>query len=234
MKNWGLWGFLLSVTIAAALQMQNSWQSQFLRLIAWGVVTIGVVLVVATIPSDNKPTLRTALLDSRNRYSLPNLITVCWFVTIVSAYLSTALGNIHLWDPSKTNSLPISIIVPNSIWVLAGIVGVSVVGTNIIISEKMKSTGSGVYKPATTADAKMSDLVTYDEDSVRDKTDLAALQQLLFQIVAVIVYVVALGRLMVSTGPAKTITEFPVIPEGFLALLGVSTLTALANRAIPR
>jgi hypothetical protein len=80
----------------------------------------------------------------------------------------------------------------------------------------------------------VSDLVTYDERGLEDRTDMAAVQQLLFQVAAVIVYIVALGRLMFATDAQTPILAFPVIPEGFLALLGVAQLTALINRAIPR
>src|SRR5689334_13419154 len=91
-----------------------------------------------------------------------------------------------------------------------------------------------LYVPKDVANARAVDFVAYDELGVQDKVDLAALQKLLFQISAVIVYAVALGRLIYSIPVTDPITAFPPIPEGFLALLGVSTATAAVNRSLPR
>jgi hypothetical protein len=74
----------------------------------------------------------------------------------------------------------------------------------------------------------------HDETELQDKVDLSSVQQLLFQLAALVIYVVALGRLMAETAGNAQINAFPGIPEGFLALLGISTLTALTYKAVPK
>ncbi|MEZ5762787.1 MAG: hypothetical protein R3D69_00080 [Xanthobacteraceae bacterium] len=243
--SWSFWVFLTAIVTAAILPM---FPSGYTRLIGWAVVAGAVLAVVWTISQSNSRTL-VFLVDERNRYELTQLITLAWFVVIVSAYLACALWNIQLWD-GRDPRLPIAINVPATVWSLAGIVGVGLVGAGIIKAVKRERAAQPHHQAAATSlklrppahplfirasrhDAEAIDLVSYDELGVQDKIDLAALQQLLFQIAAVIIYGVALGRQMFLR-PTETITAFPEIPEGFVALLGVSTLTALANRAVPR
>jgi hypothetical protein len=240
-------GFVLA--LAAACALPHLFPTALVRLITWAIVAVGVVLILTTIEGSVSNPIRHLLIDERNRYSLPNLVTLAWFVTIVSAYLSTALWNMWTWKPESGAPLPIAITIPPSIWVLAGIVSTGLIGTGIIIGTKRASAGtraSGadadfevrgagrLLVRSSEDEANLSDLVTYDERGLEDKTDMAAVQQLLFQVAAVIVYVVALGRLMLATDAQTPILAFPVIPEGFLALLGVAQLTALINRAVPR
>jgi len=131
-------------------------------------------------------------------------------VTIVSAYVSCAAWNTVLWIPNPATPLPISIDVPASIWVLAGIVSTHLVGNALILSRS----SSG--------------------ELTAEGSDLLNLQVLLFQLAAIVVYIVALGRMIFATDPNVPIAQFPIIPSGFLALLGITTGTALAKQAIPK
>ena len=227
------------------------WHDPYGRLISWFVVAGGVVAAVSAFSPSGGSLSRGVLIDERNRYSQPALITISWFVVIVSAYLACAIWNVALWIPSPTNPLPVEISSPPEIWVLAGIVGVDLIAANVILNQKTRrvpslshedeahrlglttSAGTLFVRPRA-AEAQLLDLVAYDELAVQETPDLAALQKLLFQITAVIVYAVALGRLIFSTPVGDSISQFPAIPEGFLALLGVSTATAIVNRTIPR
>lgn len=271
MKAAGILWFIICIVVAGTLPIYPQAQLGTVRLVAWAVIASGVLATALQIRSGNPFNTSAVLADRRNRYSLPNLITLVWFVVIVSAYLATALWNIgvsgkEVWQAIATNAqidgkspvLPIAIEIPAAIWVLAGIVGVGLVGAGAIVSAKdnqplgpqhiaaataMSLAGGGpvpalpprspVFMRPLASEARLADLVTYDEIGVQDKPDLAALQHLMFQIAAVLVYAVALGREM-YTMPNGIVTAFPTIPEGFLALLGVSGLTALGNRAVPR
>lgn len=249
MRSWRMAGFVLA--LVAACVLPHLFPTAIVRLITWAIVAIGVVLILTAIEGSVSSPIRHLLIDERNRYSLPNLVTLAWFVTIVSAYLSTALWNLWTWKPERSAPLPIAITIPPSIWVLAGIVSTGLIGTGIIIGTKKAASGSrtgasdadlhareagrhSLFVRGSEDEATASDLVTYDERGVEETTDLAAVQQLLFQVAAVIVYIVALGRLMFATDAQTPILTFPVIPEGFLALLGVAQLTALINRAVKR
>jgi hypothetical protein len=173
--------------------------------IGWAVVAGAVLAVVWTISQSNSRCL-VFLVDERNRYELTQLITLAWFVVIVSAYLACALW-IQLWS-GRDLQLPIAISVPATVWSLAGIIGVELVGAGIIKAVKRNRVAQPLHQTAATSlklsppahplftrpscqDAKAIDLVSYDELGVREKIDLAALQQLLFQ-AAVNLYAIAM------------------------------------------
>jgi hypothetical protein len=216
-----------------------------------------VLALTALLPGAS-PSLRSVLVNENNRYSDAQLITFGWFVTIVSAYLACALWNVAIWDgicvaPTTGTATapgcpPIAIKVPNAIWALAGIVVTTLVGTSLVLAYKAREIGvtnnvtppqlqpsPPPHKILQRAAPVLSDFVTYDEgEGLQDKPNLATVQQLLFQIAALVIYIVALGRLMVNTKPGDSITVFPDLDPGFLALLGVATGAALVHRALPR
>lgn len=196
------------------------------RLLAWGVVAVGVTAAAVGLAT-RAGSLTGAITDETNRYSQPALITLCWFVLVVSAYLACALWNVAIWNAPEAPSLPLAIDVPASLWVLAGIVGTDLAGTALIrLRKKQRSLIKQALRP------ELGDLTSYDEAPVY--TDPAQLQKLLFQIAAVIAYGAALGRLLFLKPVDVFVDKFPAIPEGFLALLGVSTGVALVNRSIRR
>lgn len=220
---------LFVATIVIACIAPFKWPTPLVRLIAWLVVGGGVTAVALSLGP--RGTRRLAvLLDERDRYSQPALITLAWCIVIVSAYLACAMWNLALWTPGSPQ-LPIAIDVPRSVWILAGVIGVDVVGTGIIVRSKR---ARGLVFARKGAAPDPIDFVAYDEPNAAERTDPAALQKLLFQIAAVTIYAIALGRLIVLTAVDAPILGFPSIPEGFLTLLGVSTGIALANRSIPR
>lgn len=245
--------FALFIAVVLSFVFAFTWRDPYGRSISWFVVAGAVVAAVSVFCPPGRPPFRYALIDERNRYSQPALITISWFVVIMSAYLACSMWNVALWIPSSTTPLQVEINTPPEIWVLAGIVGVDVVAVNLIVNQKKHRRTSTAHEAEATrlglpsplpmgnlfvrrsaTEAQMQDLIAYDGLGVQDTPDLAALQRLLFQMTAVIVYAVALGRLIFSTPVLDPIGKFPSIPEGFLVLLGVSTATAIINRAIPR
>jgi hypothetical protein len=230
LRWWAVAGFLLTVAIAVGIPLaagEKATPSE--RLISWAVVAGGVLLaIMAASPGG---TLKALLTDSRNRYSDAQLITLGWFLTLVSAYLACALWNVAVWVPSPTRPLPVFVEIPASVWALAGIVTTTLVGTAIVIN--YKGSRDRIFYRSSAADAEISDLISRDEVGLEDTSNLAAVQQLLFQLAALASYIVAVARLMIVTAPATLIESFPSIPEGFLALLGVATAGALTYRAIP-
>lgn len=239
---------LFAAAVIVAFVLPFVWLSGYGRLVAWFVVAAGVIAFVL---GTSGGTLKALLIDERNRYSQPAFIALSWFVVIVSSYLSCAVWNVALWTPGS-GQLPLAIDVPPSIWVLAGIVGVDVIAEGTILGVKKRrvrlphhtvaaaqrgmlaAVANTLSANPSPTDARLTDMVTYDELGLEESIDPAALQKLLFQVTAVIVYAIALGRLIFLTPAAQQILGFPSIPEGFLALLGVSTATAVVNRSVPR
>src|SRR5437868_6529469 len=97
---------LFAAAVVAAVVIPFTWQTNVGRLVAWLIVGAGVVAMVIAVAPD-VPGLRSVLIDERNRYSLPALITLGWFVTIVSAYLACAEWNTALWVPDPHKPVPL-------------------------------------------------------------------------------------------------------------------------------
>jgi len=239
--------FVIGVAIAIAMPWASP--NVYTRLLAWGVMLIATAVLTYAVLSSAGESGAAVLANTSNHLSLPNVITLCWFVVLVSAYLAVALFNMHFWipgdpcdpcdacDPCNPCKIPLSldIDIPNGVWVLAGITVTHLAGTSVIRYQKKLAEAQNPLRALKDASpAKFSDLVTYDEASAGDAMDLTSVQHLMFQIAAVVVYAIALGVLMAKTDIAKAITVFPDIPAGFLALLGVSAAGNLVNRAVPR
>jgi hypothetical protein len=143
-SRWTLAAFILCVAVALAIPLllqPTNQPAAWPRLIAWAVVTLGVVLILLALLPGDPPTLKRVLLNEDNRYSDAQLITFAWFVTIVSAYLACAAWNIALWKVSES-TLKMEVEVPKALWVLAGIVSTGLVGTAIVRNYKKITFGA--------------------------------------------------------------------------------------------
>jgi hypothetical protein len=80
-------------------------------------------------------------------------------------------------------------------------------------------------------DAKFSDMFNGDEVGNEPFIDMAKVQMFFFTILVAISYVVLLVNLIVTKEPAG-LTSFPVLSDGVIAILGISTAGYLANKTI--
>jgi hypothetical protein len=252
MGRWS-WLALAALTLIVVVCIVFFWRAPVIRLLAWA-LTIGASLcVIKTMAGDGR-FMRALLVDERNRFSLPQLFTFAWFMAVVPAALAMGIWNLPLWAPAGDSALPLLVAVPETIWALAGIVATAQIGTAVTNAEKRTRVAKNATARAMAATPQADgaqaegalyvrqapdralpvDFVAHDEIGIEEKVDLGAVQQLLFQLAAWIIYVVALIRLMLVTPADVPVDQFPGIHEGFLGLLGVSTLGALANRAVPR
>jgi len=83
----------------------------------------------------------------------------------------------------------------------------------------------------TPSDSNWGDLFRGEETSNAATLDLGKAQMFYFTLILVLAYGVALGKLLLK-GPA--FTEFPLLDQGMLALLGISHAAYLVNKAVPR
>jgi hypothetical protein len=129
------------------------WQDGYGRLLSWLVVAAATALLAMVMSPGSATTFSDILIDERNRFSQPALLTLCWFVTIVSAYLACAVWNVAIWTPSGTTPLPVQIEIPPTLWVLAGVVGVDVVGTGVVLAAKKQRVPSATHQAEATRDS---------------------------------------------------------------------------------
>lgn len=193
-----------------------------------------------------------SLIDQRNCISLSRLQIILWTLVIFSAFLSVVLFNVR--DGEANPLLLISI--PIGLWVLMGMSATTMVGTPLIHNVKQNqdpnesetnstldqlakqnvntdtfTTDGRLLVKKNPADARWSDMFRGEEVGNADQIDLGKMQLFYFTIILVLVYIVTLGYLLASQ--SKVINSFPDLNEGTLALLGISHITYLTNKAAP-
>lgn len=192
-------------------------------------------------------------IDGRNRMSLARLQTILWTVVVLSAFLAAALIRISREDVSD----PLSIGIPEQLWVVMGISITSLVGSPLILSTKktknpqeqelrttlvnLEKQGEGTSDGGVThvgqvitktdpAKASVSDLFRGDETSDAAQLDLGKIQMFYFTLALVIAYGVQLGSLFQG---GDQLGALPELSSGVVALLGISHAGYLANKATP-
>jgi hypothetical protein len=179
-----------------------------------------------------------AAVDWRNKLSLSRLQIVIWTILFAATLLAS-----FSWNASHGASL--ALVIPNSAWLLMGISGITAVGAPLIVSQKpdvprgiaplpppdMLVEGIIVTRPAG-AQLSWLDLVRGDELGNAAAIDVGKVQQLLFTLVAVLSYGVAIAHLFADT-TVHGIAELPTMDGGFISLLAASSATYLAYKAVP-
>ncbi len=145
---------------------------------------------------------------------------------------------------------------PSELWLLMGISTASLVGSPLILSDKKKLQPNMKERSQTfellseqgyeiskldnkgllivnesPEEARWSDLFTGEEVSNFAHVDIARLQMFFFTIVSLFVYGVALWAMLNGVGKTPQIAAFPVLPDGLLALIGISHTGYLASKA---
>ena len=190
-------------------------------------------------------------IDKENRISLSRFQLVLWTVLLVSALLTAGL--INAMPPAETQ--PLAIEIPKEIWGLLGLGVFTAVAAPAIKSVERtgipapKATGTPeaskvlmarqgltdepeyvgrVLVKQTSRDARWIDMIYGDYEGAAT-VDMSKLQQLVFTLLLVAAYAMALWAKMLGT---TAIHLFPAIDAGFLALLGISHTAYLADKKL--
>lgn len=228
-----------------------------LRLVVWLCYVVLLLSFIALLGHGIKGRWSGALIDNRNKISLSRLQTVLWTVLVLSAFLTAAQTNISFVGPLKG----MQIALPEQLWMLMGISVASLIGTPLIQSYKKDNDkiavaktvasptedqdGQGVDKDdsshtklegvmvVNTNDkfARWSDMFKGEEKGNQDVLDLGKVQMFCFTILLILAYAIALGFLFNDS--ARAISTFPPIDTTVVALLGVSHIGYLGNKATP-
>ena len=195
------------------------------------------------------------LIDERNKMSLSRLQMILWTVIILSGFLTAALSNIAIGAED-----PLSITMPEELWLLMGISTTSLVGSPLILSgkkvkkpeeneqkdnislvaaeeginpEKVESKLANKGQLVANADleyAQISNLFKGEEIGNFAQLDLAKVQMFYFTMVLVLSYAVALGDTLAGTG---AVDKLPALSSSMVVLLGISHAGYLTNKAVP-
>ncbi|MBV8036116.1 hypothetical protein [Roseateles sp.] len=218
--------------------------------LAWGAIAVLMLCFVAIAGRSIVGRWSGILIDDRNVISLSRFQMTLWTVVVLSAYLMAALYNVYIGVDE-----PLAIGIPKELWLAMGISTTSLVGTPLLLaskkdkpadekalertlelerrpagSDKVEGQVLGNIDPAL---ARWSDMVTGDETSNGAHVDLAKVQMLFFTIAIVAAYCFALWRTFKYAQP-DGITDFPVLDDSTVALLGISHAGYLVNKAVPR
>lgn len=197
-----------------------------------------------------------ALIDDRNMMSLSRLQIVLWMIVVLSGFLAAAMANIA----AATGQPPLTIQVPQQLWLLMGISTASLVASPLIRSAKRagvpsrqqaeagframaQQRGIAVERASEFVTARgfevvnrepeqadWPDLVKGEEVGNFTYLDLGKVQNLFFTLVLIIAYAVALGARLADGG---FIESLPPLDTGMVTLLGISHAGYLIYKAVP-
>lgn len=217
-------------------------------LVAWVLNMVLLAGFIVAIGDGIVGLKRGALIDARNKISLSRLQLFLWTVLILSALITVAILNV-----SRGSAAPLSIGIPQELWWLMGISTTSMVGSTLIKSVKAAdepdpgekasaidavkqkegadagTKGTLVVK-CSPADASWYDLFMGEEVGNGSHLDLGKVQMFYFTWILVIAYGAALAD---TFHGLSTVTSFPNLSQGMVALLGISHAGYLTNKAIP-
>ncbi len=196
------------------------------------------------------------LINERNLISLSRFQTVLWTLIILSAFFTMALQRIR----ACTIPDPLGMSMDWQLWALMGISVTSLVGTPLIQSnKKKKEPKNGVTEKAAEAfkalgedeasvnknregilygnadflDARLTDMFEGDELGNTPYVDLSKVQMFFFTVVASLTYTVLLFKIIINTNTMNLDQlGFPALPEGLIALLGISHAGYLSSKEI--
>lgn len=248
--NWSGWHTFGLLAIIIAMVIIGLQTPVWSRLAIW-LCMLALLLLFCIVAGQGVTGLWHGLLmDERKRMSLSRLQLTLWTIIILSAFLTAVLSNI-----SGGASDPLSIAVPEELWLLMGISTTSLIGSPLIRSSKIRQQPKGGPKEARNAyvkrakleedDIDVKGLVVYNAKSKMarwsnmfegeevdnaDILDLGKMQMFYFTLILVLVYLINLGSMF--RGEAPIIDALPTVSASMVALLAISHAGYLFNKAV--
>jgi hypothetical protein len=189
------------------------------------------------------------LINHRNLMSLSRFQMALWTVVILAAYFTYALTRMKLGAID-----PLDVGLDWHLWTLLGISTTSLIGTPLILNTKQdkepdpavvtktstlmnepraeieENREGTLYVNSTMSDARFADMFQGDEVNNTAHIDLAKLQMFYFTLIALVAFVVMVFRALVSPNP--DLAHLPVLPDGLIAVLGISNAGYLTSKGI--
>lgn len=188
--------------------------------LAWLLMAIAVLILLVRV----KDLLRNdaGLLDAGE------LVTLAWFVLLSSALGAASLWNVYAWKTGGA-TLDAFVTIPGRLWVMAGLPLIANFGVRLAYSLR-GARAAGAVAGASAAPPMQQLLASPLGHSLQPRMGNA--QYLMLNMVVLIVYAIAIGRLFSAVVVGGQVGTFPDIPEAVLALVGVSVGGFVATTAI--
>jgi hypothetical protein len=171
-------------------------------------------------------TMASPLEDEVGRLDAAQIFTAAWFVLLSSSMTAGSLWNTSIWVPPA--EMRAFVKVPADVWVLAGVTLGANLGVRIAFSLNKNLNRSNLKTGDRLQQLFMSPL------DMQGKPNMAIAQYVLMNVVAIVVYAVAIFQLFYSIGEKIPVPDFPTIPAEVLSLIGVSAGGFLVANSIPR
>lgn len=187
---------------------------------SWVLCAAAALSVVRAVPA--------ALRNEVGRDDAAHLFTIAWFILLTSAMAAGSLWNVSLWTYKPDVPLDAFVSVPSSVWILGGITILSNVGVRAAFAVSQKADKYKVERSPNW----MAELMTTpldDDGSAR----MGAAQFVVFNVLGLIVYGVAVARIFGALPEGAPVPEFPEIPPEVLGLMAVSGGGIVASSAVP-
>lgn len=233
--------FALIVVVAAMPVLAITFAHRDHALLSW-LATMVLMLVFFMITGHGvmgRPL--GVLIDERNVISLARFQLVVWTVVVLSSYFSAVLWNIA-WG----HDFPLTVAIPTQLWILMGISTTSLVGSPLLLSNKMtkkpepeelektKTSLTSHGDPAGSVtnkgqvivnrspdQARLSDMFTGEETGNAAHLDMPRIQMFFFTLIVALAYCVAIGKMFASIIDAN-FEALPELDQSMTALLGIS------------
>ena len=169
---------------------------------------------------------RGVLIDERHRITLGRLQMLLWTVLVLSAYLAATLANI-----GRDAASPLSVDIPNELWLTMGISTASLIAAPAALQYKERRHGGELHNWPSEEDSRLDDLFRGEEVADREHLDLGKVQMFLFTVVLILGYGLAVGDMLDES--AAPYTALPAVDEGVVTLLAISHAGYLTRKVLP-
>lgn len=185
----------------------------------WLLCAIAAVAIVHAV--------RAPLKNEVGRDDAAHLFTIAWFVLLTSGMAAGSLWNVFVQAPGAP-TLKAFVAVPASVWILGGITLLSNLGVRASFAASDKPEKYFVQPSPNRVAALMT--TPLDDDG---SAKMTAAQYVVFNLVALIVYGVAIARRFWAVTGQGEVGAFPEIPAEILGLMAVSGAGLVTSSAVP-
>ena len=191
--------------------------------LAWLLMAVAVLLLLIRV----KDVLRNdaGLLDAAE------LVTLAWFVLLSSALGAASLWNVFAWKPGGP-TLDAFVTIPGQLWVMAGLPLIANIGVRVAYALRGAGAVHAVHAVHAVAGIPPMQQLLASPLSRSVTPRMGNAQYLMLNMVILIVYAIAIGRLFSAVVVGGAVGDFPGIPEQVLALVGVSVGGFVATAAL--
>ncbi|MBA3348790.1 MAG: hypothetical protein H0T13_09550 [Actinobacteria bacterium] len=194
-------------------------------LVAWLAIAVLMTLVGVVAGHGVTGLARGVLIDDRHRLSLSRLQMLLWTVLVLSGWMAAALSNI-----GRGAATPLDVAVPSELWLAMGISTASLVASPVALAYKQSKRPGQVESLPLQEDSGWADLFRGEEVTDSHHLDLGKVQMLLFTVVVILAYALALGDLFSAKEAFATL---PALDDAVVSLLVISHAGYLAKKAVP-